>query len=261
MVILVFTTKGGAGKSTIAREIVSAERAKDITIVEIDSLNMTQKRYEKSFKAVVELDNTNIESLYKILRKARLGDDNVVIDVGSDNLEMTSKILTDLDLFRMIDLIIIPIMPGETDVENAFKVTRTMQNKGSRLMFILNNADAAQTPKKQFASFYNNTGKFLDSFDEKAVIVIGANKLFHSAQKSRKTIYEICSDPIDYEAEANKLDPDSTEFDRLLDKELLKRTAKILYERTIKSAHDLIWSSVTAHKDHPKPSAKNGTAV
>ncbi|ADD67450.1 hypothetical protein Dacet_0662 [Denitrovibrio acetiphilus DSM 12809] len=89
MVILVFTTKGGAGKSTISREIVSAERAKDITIVEIDSLNMTQKRYEKSFKAVVELDNTNIESLYKLLRKARLGNDDVVIDVGSDNLEMT----------------------------------------------------------------------------------------------------------------------------------------------------------------------------
>ena len=53
MRVLVFNSKGGCGKSLIAREVIAAPQAESMIIVEIDTLNTTQLVYKKDFKDVL----------------------------------------------------------------------------------------------------------------------------------------------------------------------------------------------------------------
>lgn len=237
MRVLVFNSKGGCAKSLISREIIAGPKAKDFVIVEIDPLNQTQKPYTNYFKDVMEIDGDSVEELLIHLNEY----ENIVVDVGSDYLAKTLNKLILYDLFDDIDKIVIPLMQGRTDGENALKTHRAISEvtDESKIIFALSKASPLESIEDQFEIFFQNAKKLIGEFD---YISIMDSDIFISAQKDKKLVASIASDSNDYKLKAlsEKEKGDMKRFRNLMKKELFKRSAKILMDNTIIPAHQKI---------------------
>lgn len=243
MRVLVFNSKGGCGKSLLAREIVAAPKAKDIVIVEIDKLNSTQQPYKPFFKDVIELDDSTITNLLKILNS----EDNVVIDVGADHLAKTIDTLVKYDLFADIDLVIIPMASGRTDAENALGTYLTVSKFTKSIMFAFSRCNEAESLKRQYEVFFANysdaTGQA--ELKESDYVVINDSSIFVTAQTSKQLAVNL-ADKVDHKAKAleAKKEGDMQLFEELMDKELNKRAAAILVKECIMPAHTKIMARI-----------------
>jgi hypothetical protein len=237
MRILVFNSKGGCGKSLLTREVIAAPNASDTVIVEIDTLNQTQLTYKTQFKNVIELDKSNIEELLILLNEH----DNVVVDVGADNLTATLNTLVIYQLFDDIDLVIIPMSNGRTDCENALKTYTTIGEHTQNIIFAFSRRNEDEKLEDQYQVFFNNMQKAgLKSIDGK-YITIRESDLFSDAQNEKELVINLAKE-VDYKKEAMKAKADNNKkrFDELMRKELYKRAAKILVNECILPAHSTI---------------------
>jgi len=242
MRILVFNSKGGCGKSLLAREIIAAPKAKDTVIVEVDKLNNTQQPYKRFFKDVIELDDTTLTDLLKILNR----EDNVVIDVGADHLAKTIDTLVKYDLFDDIDLVLIPMMSGRTDEENALVTYRTLSTFTKNIMFAFSRFNEAESLERQYEVFMNNyTDVRQAELKESDYVVINDSSIFVTAQTSKQLAINV-ADKVDHKAKAleAKRAGDMQLFTELMDKELNKRAAAILLKECIMPAHTKIMARI-----------------
>ena len=181
MRILIYNSKGGCGKSLLAREVIAAPNAEETVIVEIDELNLTQLAYEKYFKEIIELKKGNIKDLLMLLNKH----ENIIIDVGVDNLSDTLKVLVDYQLFDDIDLVVIPLTNGRTDGENALKTYSTISKFTKKIMFAFSRYDDSKSMEYQYQVFFNNIGKVgIENINEK-YITINESDIFTDAQNTK----------------------------------------------------------------------------
>jgi len=234
MRVLVFNSKGGCGKSLIAREVIAAPKSESMVIVEIDTLNTTQLSYKKDFKDVIELSKQNISDLLSILNEY----DDVVIDVGADNLTDTLKVLVDYQIFDDIDLVVIPMSQGRTDCENALQSYSVISRYIKNIMFAFSRYQESEPIADQYQVFFSNLEKVgVEKLDEK-YITINDSDVFIDAQNAKELVITMALE-VNYKEQAldakNAGDMDS--FHRLMKKELNKRAAKILLDKCILPAH------------------------
>jgi len=239
MKILSFNSKGGCGKSLIAREIIAAPNAAQTVMIEIDQLNKTQLSYKKDFKEVIELDKNKIKELLIYLNEY----DNCVIDIGVDNLTTTMKTLIDYQLFDELDLVVIPLTEGRTDCENALKTYMTISHYTNKIIFAFNKHDPEQTLEQQYPVFFNNIEKYsIDNIDDKHIKIIDSS-VFSDAQNNKLLVIEMAKE-YDYKQQAllAKSEHDMPRFKNYMEKELFKRAAQRLVESWIDPAYDKIIS-------------------
>ena len=234
---LVFNSKGGCGKSLITREIIAAPFCKDIVIAEIDSLNKTQQPYADSFKAVIELSKEDIRKLLIHLNEH----ENIVIDVGADNLSTTLQAMRDYHLFDDIDKLIIPLGLGRTDSENALKTYKAISPLCDNIIFAFTNFNQDESIESQYPVFFSNVSKVVPNFTDKDYVTINASSVFHDAQHDKKLVVEMAQE-VDYKsaAIAAKKEGDIDKFRDLMQLELNKRAAQILVKQCIMPAHEKI---------------------
>jgi|GEM_PF-6676185 len=233
MKYLVFNSKGGCGKSTVSREIIGGPLRKDMVLIEIDELNKTQKPYANSFKSVIELSKDNIRDLFIHINE----NNNVIIDVGIDNISKTIDTMTEYDLFSDIDKLVIPMNRGRSDDENAIKTYDRLRNDFDNIMFVFM-VDNEKDLEYEHSVFFNNINKVMSNFSEKDYVTISKSNVFIDAQNEKKLVLEI-ADGLDYKSLAFEAKDvgDMEKFEGLMRKELDKRAAKILVSKCIMPAH------------------------
>jgi len=240
MRVLVFNSKGGCGKSLIAREVIAAPQAESMIIVEIDTLNTTQLVYKKDFKDVIELSKHNISDLLSILNEY----DDVVIDVGADNLTDTLKILVDYQLFDDIDLVVIPMTQGRTDCENALKSYSVISRYIKNIMFAFSRYKEDEPIENQYQVFFSNIEKLgIKNVDDK-YITINDSEIFIDAQNEKELVITMALE-VNYREQSidAKNTGDMDKYRCLIKKEVNKRAAKILVDRCILPAHKKLMST------------------
>lgn len=237
MRILVFNSKGGCGKSLVTREIIAAPKAKDFVIAEIDELNRTQAPYADRFKDVLQLSKETVKELLIHLNDH----DNIVIDVGADNLSATLQVLVEYSLFDDIDRVVIPLGPGRTDCENALKTYQAVNNHCDNIVFAFNRVDPQLSLDDQFPVFFNNAPKMIPDLSDDMKVIITESDIFLDAQNEKKLVTELAEN-IDYKSASltAKTEGDTEKFRSLMQQELNKRAAQILLEKTILPAHNKI---------------------
>lgn len=235
MRFLVFNSKGGCGKSLIAREIIAAPFGKDVTIIEIDELNKTQKPYADRFDSVIELNKENISDLLIHLNEH----DNVVVDVGADNLTATLQTMVEYNLFEDIDRVVIPLGLGRSDSENALKTYKVLSEHCNKIIFALTNYNPEESLQSQYPVFFNNAKKIVGDIEDTNYVTINHSSIFHDAQHERKLVIELAKD-VDHKsaAIAAKNEGDIEKFRDLMRKELNKRAAQILVRQCIMPVHE-----------------------
>ncbi len=234
---LVFNSKGGCGKSLITREIIAAPFGKDIAIAEIDSLNKTQQPYTDRFKTVIELNKEEISDLLIYLNEH----DNIVIDVGADNLSATLQTMVEYSLFDDIDRVVIPLGLGRSDSENALKTYKVISKHCDNIIFVFTNYNPDEGIESQYPVFFSNISKVMPSFTDNDYVTINASSVFHDAQHDKKLVLEMAQE-VDYKsaAIAAKKEGDMDKFRDLMQLELNKRAAQILVKQCIMPAHEKI---------------------
>jgi len=213
-----------------------------MVIVEIDTLNTTQLPYKKDFKSVIELSKHNISDLLSILNEY----DDVVIDVGADNLTDTLKVLVDYQIFDDIDLVVIPMTPGRTDCENALQSYSVISQYIKNIMFAFSRYKENEPIDDQYQVFFSNIEKVgVEKLDEK-YITINDSDLFIDAQNAKELVITLALE-VNYKEQAleAKKSGDMDDFHRLMKKELNKRAAKILVDKCILPAHKKLMAATS----------------
>jgi len=239
MRLLVFNSKGGCGKSTVSREVVAGPNASDYVLIEIDELNRTQSRYADSFKSVELLKKEEIPTLLTLLNEH----DNVVVDVGADNITATLDAILSYGLFEDIDRVIIPMKAGRTDCENALKTYKYIKPHCDSIKFAFVERNNNEPLEEQYSVFFKNMKKLIniDKLSDNDFATIDSSDAFIDAQDTRELVVDIAKGP-DYKAQALKAkeENDMAAFKELMSKELRKRTAAILVEKTITPANRVL---------------------
>jgi MinD-like ATPase involved in chromosome partitioning or flagellar assembly len=237
MRILVFNSKGGCGKSLVTREIIAAPKAKNFVIAEVDELNRTQAPYADRFKDVLQLSKKTVKELLIHLNDH----DNIVIDVGADNLSAALQVLVEYNLFDDIDKVVIPLGPGRTDCENALKTYQAIIEHCNNIVFAFNRVDPDLPLEDQFPVFFNNALRMIPELSDDMKVIVTESDIFLDAQNEKKLVTELAEN-IDYKSAAltAKADGDANKFRELMQQELNKRAAQILLEKTILPAHHKI---------------------
>lgn len=234
---LIFNTKGGCGKSLIAREVIAGPKASDFVIVEIDPLNKSQLSYSSSFKAVIEIGKDNIEEVLIALNEH----DNVVIDVGVDSLSDTVERLVDYQVFEDIHCLVIPLTPGRTDEENALSTYKTIAPLCLKTVFVFNRYDKTMSLEEQFPVFFRNVAKIIPDFNINDHGTLPESGLFPDAQNDRVLVAEMAQQATyKVDALAAKEAGDMNKFRALMQKELHRRAAALLLEKDILPLHEKI---------------------
>lgn len=233
----VFNTKGGCGKSLITREVIAAPYGKNIVIAEVDELNNTQRPYRDRFKDVIELKKYEIKDLIIHLNEH----DNIVVDVGADNLSATLQTMVEYSLFDDIDKAIIPLIPGRSESENALKTYDEISQYCDNIMFVLTKFNPSEPVENQYPVFFKYAKSDINNFSEDMYVTINDSDIFLDAQHDKKLVLELAEN-VDHKSAAitAKNDGDMDKFRDLMKLELTKRAAQILVKNCIMPAHEKI---------------------
>jgi MinD-like ATPase involved in chromosome partitioning or flagellar assembly len=235
--VLVYVSKGGVGKSLTAREIVAGPMAKSTVIVEIDPLNKTQMNYKEHFKEVVVLNNSNAQKALNYLIK----EDNVVIDIGADSLSDGMASIKNYSLLDYIDVVVIPIIPGRSEAQNALLIYSRLTEAGcENIKFVFNRRDPEKPLEEQYFVFFQNfEHKLGRSIREDEYAVVEEIEEFDFAQTHRSIVANLATSESYIEAalEADKAG-NTAEFERLMDLELERRAMNRVYNEIVLPAHN-----------------------
>ena len=163
--IMVISTKGGVGKSTIAMQVVAPylfkiNNNRAIEYYECDDTNRDIHSYGASQlinRHLVAIDSPMLQSnLFDILQK----DVMTCIDVGGNNTATTiMDALDDSGALSLIDLVLLPILDGEQDMLNAlhtYKRLKTIEPH-VKIIFVLNRVRNLRHIHEQFDHFFGDS--------------------------------------------------------------------------------------------------------
>lgn len=165
--ILVINLKGGAAKST--NSSIIASYLPNSKLIEIDKINESDKKILSKDYESVQLDFMNMNDENFIDFENSLLDDGIKIyDVGAVMLEIFHKSMLASDLYREIDLVVIPSMDGNDDYLVAMSYLETIKSyiDLQKVIFSFNrfNESEYRDPKTQFSSFFEKTEAIKENF-------------------------------------------------------------------------------------------------
>jgi chromosome partitioning protein len=160
--IVVNSQKGGSGKTTITANLaVEAERAGDgpVYLIDLDAqgtLSTWHKKRENEFPRRVSLP---IEGLVQGLSQLEhMGASLVFIDSAPSRGEETAA------LFRLADLVLVPIKPSPSDLWAASATVEMLKREGAAFVFILNMVKNNASITGQAAAVLSRYGQVAETF-------------------------------------------------------------------------------------------------
>jgi hypothetical protein len=191
MYAVCINNSGNSGKSTVSDNLL-APRLENVKVIRVESINahdgdaqenMTGKEYGDIAEGVVLFDN-------------------VVVDVGSSNVEQW-QILTQQykGSHEIWDYYIVPVVPSNKQMVDTIRTIELLNEIGvpaEKIRLIFNKVESADSDlEKVFApifAYHKNEGKFTLN---KGAVVYDHN-FFAKAREARLTIKEILDDDTDF---------------------------------------------------------------
>lgn len=208
MKILVGNSKGGAGKSTTAVQIIAPylyEKfdKKIVTLIEFDDEN----KDSETFLGSSIIDTKQIEIIGNDLSSeiidAILENDNLIVDIGGN--KTTTIILDELEnngMFDAFDAFVIPLMDGEQDSVNSIRIYKRVRELSSsiKIIFALSKVDKNMSLEMQFFDFFGDTKNRINGAkglieqiheDDRNIISIHSSDAIKYSRIFGNTVYEI----------------------------------------------------------------------
>jgi deoxyadenosine/deoxycytidine kinase len=213
--IIVISSKGGVGKSSITMQLIAPylyqKTGKVVSFYEFDDENSDCLSYGASNLTKRELVEVSSNILREKITDIISKDETACFDIGGN--KTTSVVLDALHengMIHFIDLVVIPLLDGEQDGINASIIYTILKGMRPNLkfVFILNRAKSHKYVKYQFDNYFGDVrGIFSESrsvsnhlFDEDKdnYIVMLDDEVVKYSRKFGLTIYEISQDERDF---------------------------------------------------------------
>lgn len=191
--ILFFNFKGGSGKTT--NSSICASYLDNCTLIEVSKINQLSSRIDSdnSYKSVqTDIDN-EIE-----FKNLLISTGNKVIDVEVTKLDIFHKTMLVNDIYKLIDLLIIPVMDGHDDFLIAMKYLASLNSivASHKIMFSFNryNEHEYSNIEEQFESFFLNKDIILQEYgvdlnDQSNYFVLKDSIAIKRARKEGRTFH------------------------------------------------------------------------
>ena len=213
--IMVVSSKGGVGKSTITMQLIASylyeKNAKKVSFYEFDDENDDCLSYGDSSLTTREIVDVSTELLRENITDIISRDETACFDIGGN--KTTTIVLDALNengMVHFIDLVVIPLLDGEQDGINASVIYSILKGMNPKLkfLFVLNRAKNHRYIQYQFDNYFGdirgifNENRSVKShlFDEdkdKYVVMLDDDIIKYS-RKFGLTIYEIAKQDKDF---------------------------------------------------------------
>lgn len=222
MKILVISSKGGVGKSTIAMQIIAPylyvhNEKKPIKYYEFDDENKDLLSFgdsKLSIKKSIEVcDNFLKDEIIEIFSK----NESVCVDIGGNKTTSVAlKAFKDTGMIQLVDLVVIPLLDGEQDGINASIVYNTIKflNPEIKILFILNKVKNLNKLNYQFENYFGDPRgifskkyalkTYLNKNDFNNYSTMMDNDVLKYSRRFGLTIYEIAKQKRDFIHEIRK---------------------------------------------------------
>ena len=245
--ILVVSTKGGVGKSTVAMQLVApylyennAERA--IRYYECDDTNKDIYSYGATSLINRHLVSINSPKLREDIFDIVTQPEPVCIDVGGNNTARTiMDALNESGGLPYIDLVLIPTLDGEQDMINALKTYRYLKSMRTdiKIIFVLNRVKNRAYVTQQFDHFFGDSRgifknfleakKFISSEELKLYNLLEESNVIRYSRRFGLSVYEIAKIQKDYLNDiSQKDDPKIASFKHSMSKMCQKYHSEVL---------------------------------
>ena len=160
--IIINSQKGGSGKTTLAAHLaVEAERAGDGPVFLIDTdpqgtLSTWHEHRQAETPQRVEVPLDQLASGLAILKQRKAA--YCVIDTAPTRTDENAA------LFRLADLVIVPIRPSPSDLWAASATVELLKTSGIPFLFVLNQAKANASITAQAAAALSHHGRVAETF-------------------------------------------------------------------------------------------------
>lgn len=217
--VLVVSSKGGVGKSTLSMQIIAPylymkNNHTPIKFYEFDDENIDSLSYGGSSLTIREPIDVEEYILMNKFIEILSSDKSCCIDVGGNkSTSLCLEVLYDCGIGHEIDFALIPLLDGEQDAINAKKIYNKLKqiDQDMKILFALNKV---YNPKHIHEQFENYFGDIRGIFDDKDAIVnhidtkdsdnyitIPHSDMIKYSRKFGTTIFEIVSSDKDFDTE------------------------------------------------------------
>ncbi|MDY0116535.1 MAG: ParA family protein [Sulfurimonadaceae bacterium] len=215
MKILIISSKGGVGKSTMSMQLIAPylyeKTKKQVSFYDFDDENNDSLSYGGSGltkREIIEVDPMIIkENIVDILSR----DESACLDIGGNKTTtIFLEALRDTGMIHFIDLAIIPLLDGEQDAINSSIIYTTLKDMSQdlKIVFVLNRAKNHRYIHYQFDNFFgdprgilsnaNCVQTYLFDNDRENYLVMLDDDIIKYSRRFGLTIYEIAHMHRDY---------------------------------------------------------------
>ncbi|MEA2099774.1 MAG: ParA family protein [Campylobacterota bacterium] len=267
--IMVLSSKGGVGKSTITMQLIAPylykRDNKKISFYEFDDENSDCLSYGDSTLTSREIVDVSSTILREQITDIVARDESACFDIGGNKTTtMVIDSMAENGMIHFINLVVIPLLDGEQDGINASVVYSVL--KGMRpdlkFLFVLNRAKNHKHIKYQFDNYFGDIrGIFRDDtsvknylFDEdkdKYAVMLDDEIIKHS-RRFGLTVYEIAHKEQDFIAQLklNMKDLSHEQEVKLISfKNYIQKASKDYYKDVLSPAHNIIDSILEDKND------------
>ncbi len=249
--IVVVSSKGGVGKSTVAMQVVSPylyekNNNEAIKFYEFDDENIDSLSYGGSALTIREPIDVEEFILMDKFIEILGADESCCIDVGGNkSTSLCLDALCDCGMGSMIDIAIIPLLDGEQDGINAKKVYSKLKecDPNMKIIFALNKVNNPKYIKYQFENFFGDIRGIFDDSDaiinyinedeQDNYISIDNSDVVKFSRKFGMTIFEIAVQNRDFTKEFEVANEDKKKK-LVAFKHYVSQHSKKYYEQTLK---------------------------
>lgn len=225
MKIALINNSGNVGKTTIAREVLGINMPEAV-IIEVETHNTGNAKYEKVFKEYYKINATDIEELYAKL----VENEDVILDIGASNiLDFLRQLEQYAGLETLIDLFIVPTTKDAKQLQDTLKTINILLKLGikpSQIVVVANRVNPA-TFEKDFKILLNAQKELKFKFSKD--LSIRETNLLKDLELLGKTLNEVVEDNTDYRKKIieTKGTPEQAKWVKL---DLAKMAGKKVYE-------------------------------
>lgn len=225
MKIALINNSGNVGKTTIAREVLGINMPEAV-MVEIETHNTGNAKYEKVFKEYFKINATDIEELYAKL----VENENVILDIGASNiLDFLRQLDQYAGLETLIDLFVIPTTGDAKQMQDTLKTINILLKLGikqNKIVVVANRVNPINF-EKDFKILLNAQKELKFRFSKD--LSIRETSLLKDLELLGKTLNEIVEDNTDYRKKIieTKGTPEQVKWVKL---DLAKRASQKVYE-------------------------------
>lgn len=195
MKIAVINFSGNVGKTTVAGHLLKP-RMGDAKIFSVETLNTDGAA-----------DGLEVEKMrgkqFGNLQEELMTTDNVIVDVGSSNVESFLKMMMQFDgSHQEFDYFVVPVVSARKQQADTINTIRALSKLGIpkiKIRLVFNNVDVDESVDEDFYALFG-LADLEKSFVINKAAVIHSNEVFSRLKSVRKSLGDISNDNTDYRA-------------------------------------------------------------